>query len=106
MAIGKILSLGVKALKASRKTKGGYGRRSPIENAFIKAKVARRNLGEENRMIIKASAPLATGIVGAKLSHDPSKNYRDTGPLAQLGKKMGMRGETFGSPPPSKSKKK
>ena len=66
-------------------------------------------ISPEGRMIIKASAPLATGIVGAKLSHDPSKNYRDTGPLAQLGKKMGMRGETFGSPPPSletKNKKK
>lgn len=106
MAIGKILSLGVKALKASRKAKGGYGRKSPIENALIKAKVARRNLGEENRMIIKSGGALTSGIVGAKLSADPSKDYRNTGPMARLGKKMGMRGETFGSPPSSKSKKK
>lgn len=106
MAVGKLISLGVKALKASRKTKGGYGSRSPIENALIKAKVARRNLGEENRMLIKSGGALTSGIVGAKLSADPSKDYRNTGPMARLGKKLGMRGETFGSSPTPKSKKK
>ena len=44
MAIGKILSLGVKALKASKKPKRSFKKMNPIEKAFTAAKITGRGM--------------------------------------------------------------
>lgn len=44
MAIGKIISAGIKAVKSTKKSKSSYSSMNPIEKAFTAAKITGRGM--------------------------------------------------------------